>query len=60
MLLGTSFEPKQIHVIWWNNCKYRVLTTLRRAQAQRLMEKIRYRYGYADIDNLVNYLSLDV
>ena len=31
MLLGTSFGPKQIHVIWWNHCKYRVLTTLRRA-----------------------------
>ena len=56
MLLGTSFEPKQIHVIWWNNCKCRVLTTLRRAQAQRLIEKIKTqdRYRYVDIDNLAN------
>ena len=56
MLLGTSFEPKQVHVIWWNNCKYRVLTAIRRAQAQRLMEKIKIqgRYEYVDIDNLVN------
>ena len=56
MILGTSFEPKKIHVTWWNNCKYRVLTTLRRAQAQRLMEKIKTqdRYGYLDIDNLVS------
>ena len=28
VLLGTDFEPKKIYIIWWNNCKYRVLTTL--------------------------------
>ena len=56
MLLSTSFEPKQIHVIWWNKCKCGVLTNFRRAQAQRLMEKIKTqdRYRYVDIDNLVN------
>ena len=56
MLLSTSFVPKQIHITWWNNCRCKVLTTLRHAQAQRLMEKIKTqdRYGYVDIDNLVN------
>ena len=53
ILLGTDLEPKNINVIWWNNCKYRVLTTLKSGQVQRLMEKEKTqdRYGYIDIDN---------
>ena len=39
ILLDTNFKPKNLCVIWWNNCKYRVLTTLKRGQAQKLMEK---------------------
>ena len=39
VLLGTDFETKKIYIIWWNSCKYRVLTSLKRGQAQRLMEK---------------------
>ena len=27
MLLGTTFDTKKIIILWWNNCKYRVLTT---------------------------------
>ena len=53
ILLGPDFEPKNIYVIWWSNCKYTVLTTLKCGQAQRLMEKekTQNRYGYIDIDN---------
>ena len=53
MLFGTSFEPRQAHVIWWNNSKYRIMTTLKCCQAQRLMEKVKPqdRYGYVDIDS---------
>ena len=53
ILLGTDLEPKNIYVIWWNNCKYWVLTTLKSRQVQRLMEKEKTqdRYGYIDIDN---------
>ena len=36
ILLDTDFEPKNICVIW-NNCEYRILTTLKREQAQRLI-----------------------
>ena len=39
MLLNTDFEHRNIYIIWWNNCKYRVLTTLNCGQAQMLMEK---------------------
>ena len=55
ILLNTVFEPKTICIIWWNNCKYRVLTTLKRGQARDLMEKVKVqdRYGYIDIDNLI-------
>ena len=52
VLLGTDFEPKKIYIIWWNNCKYRVLTTLKREQAQRLMEKenLQDRFGFLKVD----------
>ena len=33
ILLNTVFEPRNICVIWGNNCKYRVLTTLKHGQA---------------------------
>ena len=33
ILLDTDFKPKNICVIWWNNCKYRILTTLKHKQA---------------------------
>ena len=54
ILLNNEFEPRDICIIWLNNCKYRVLTNLRRGQAQRLMkrEKITDRYGYIDISNM--------
>ena len=54
ILLNTEFEPIDIRIIWLNNCKYRVLTNLRRGQVQRLMEreKITYRYSYIDISNI--------
>ena len=39
ILLNTEFEPRNICIICWNNYKYSVLTTLKRGQAQRLMEK---------------------
>ena len=39
ILLNTEFEPRNICIIFWNNCKYIVLTTLKRGQAQRLLEK---------------------
>ena len=32
ILLDAEFEPKNICVIWWNNCKCRILTTLKREQ----------------------------
>ena len=38
ILLNTEFKPRNICIIWWNNCKYRVLTTLNHGQAQKLME----------------------
>ena len=43
-------------IIWWNNCKYRVLNTLKHRQVKRLMEreKLQGRYGYIDIENM-NY-----
>ena len=55
ILLNTVFEPRNIYIIWWNNCKYRVLTTLKRGQARDLMEKVKVqdRYRQIDIDNLV-------
>ena len=55
ILLNTLFERKTICIIWWNNCKYRVLTTLKRGQARDLMEKVKVqdRYRQIDIDNLV-------
>ena len=28
ILLNADFEPKNIYVIWCNNCEYRLLTTL--------------------------------
>ena len=43
ILLDTDFKHKNICVTWWNNCKYRILTTLKREQAQRLMEKERHK-----------------
>ena len=54
ILLNIEFEPRDTLVIWLNNCKYRVLTNLRRGQAQRLMEreKITDRYGHIDISNM--------
>ena len=54
ILLNTEFEPGDKGIIWLNNCKYRVLTNLRRGQAQRLIEreKITDRYGYIDISNM--------
>ena len=54
ILLNAEFKPRDICIIWLNNCKYRVLTNLRRGQAQRLMEreKITDRYGYIDISNI--------
>ena len=53
MLLGTTFDTKRFTVIWWNNSKYRVLTTLKREDAQRLLEstKPQDRYGYVNIDS---------
>ena len=62
MLLGTSFEPRQIHVIWWSNSKYMIMTTLKCCQEQRLMEKVnpQNRYGYEDIDSFEVYLPLYV
>ena len=53
ILLDTDFEPKNICVIWWNNCKSRILTTLKCEQAQRLMEKEKTqdKYGYINADN---------
>ena len=54
ILLNTEFEPRDIGILWLNNCKYRVLSNLRRWQAQRLMEieKITDRYGYIDIGSM--------
>ena len=59
ILLGAGFKPKNIYVIWWNNCKYRVLTTLKCGEAQRLMEKEKTqdRYGYINVDNSVKKLA---
>ena len=59
ILLGAGFKPKNIYVIWWNNCKYRVLTTLKYGEAQRLMEKEKTqdRYGYINVDNSVKKLA---
>ena len=56
ILLNTAFEPRDMCIIWWNNCKYRFLTTLKCRQAQRLMEreKVQDRYGYIDIENMDN------
>ena len=50
---NTEFEPGDIQVLWLNNCKYRVLTNLRRGQAQRPMEreKLTDRYCYKDISS---------
>ena len=55
ILLNTELKSRNICIIWWNNCKYRVLNTLKHGQAQRLMEKekVQDRYGYIDIDNSV-------
>ena len=54
ILLNTEFEPRDVRIIWLSNCKYRVLTNLRREQAQRLMEreKVTNRYVYIDISNM--------
>ena len=59
ILLGAGFKPKNIYVIWWNNCKYRVLTTLKCGEAQRLMEKEKTQdsYGYINVDNSVKKLA---
>ena len=56
ILLKTEFEHRDMCIIWWNNCKYRVLNTLRHRQVKRLMEreKLQGRYGYIDIENM-NY-----
>ena len=58
-LLNTEFEPRDMCVIWWNNCKYKVLTTLKHGQAQKLMEreKVQDRYDYIDIENMDNKLK---
>ena len=55
ILINPEIEPRNICIIWRNNCKYRVLTTLKRGQARRLKGKVEVqnRYGYIDIDNLV-------
>ena len=52
ILLNTGFQPRDMCIIWWNNCKYRVLTTLKCGQDQRLMErgKLQDGYGYIDIE----------
>ena len=52
VLLGTDFEPKKIYIISWDNCKYRVLTTLKREQAQRSIEKekLQDRFGFLKAD----------
>ena len=52
MLSGTTLDTKKIQVISWNNCKCRVLTTLRCYQAVLLIEeaKPQDRYGYLNID----------
>ena len=62
MLLGTSFEPRQIHTIWWNNSKHRIMTTFKRYEAQKLMGKVKPqdRYGYVDIDSFEFYLPRHV
>ena len=39
MLLDIDFKPRNIYITWWNNCKYRVLTTFNHGQAQSLMER---------------------
>ena len=56
ILLKTEFEHRDMCIIWWNNCKYRVLNTLKHRQVKRLMEreKLQGRYGYIDIENM-NY-----
>ena len=56
ILLNTEVEPRSICIIWWNNCKYRLLTTLKSGQSQRLLEKknIKDRYGYINIENRDN------
>ena len=53
MLLDTTFDTKKVTVIWWNNSKHRVLTTLKRADTQRLLESIKPqdRFGYVNIDS---------
>ena len=53
ILLDTDFKAKNICVTWWNNCKHRLLTNLKREQAQRLMkkEKTQDKYGYINVDN---------
>ena len=38
-LLDTDFKPKNICIIWWNNCKHRMLTTLKHEQAQKFNGK---------------------
>ena len=55
ILVNPEIEPRNICIIWRNNCKYRVLATLKRGQDQRLKGKVEVqnRYGYIDIDNLV-------
>ena len=52
VLLGTDFDPKKIYIIWWNNCKYRVLKTLKCGQMQRLTEKEKPqdRFGFLKVD----------
>ena len=52
-LLGTTFDTKKITILWWNNCKHRVLTILKRYQAVLLVEKVKPqdKYGYVNIDN---------
>ena len=52
VLLGTDFEPKKIYIISWDNCKYRVLTTPKREQAQRSVEKEKPqdRFGFLKAD----------
>ena len=56
MLLGTGLKPRSIMVIWWNNSRYRVLTTLRHHQAFKLMgiENPTDRYGYVNNNSLEN------
>ena len=61
ILLNTVFECKNIYFIWWNNCKYRVSTSLECEQAQRLMKegKTQDRYGYIDLKKLEKFEKLE-